>query len=61
MKKIGFLFVGIILAIAISLQNMQGASAAFKRSFQEVARDIEGGLIGAYQVIRSFVTGLEGI
>ena len=62
MKKIGFLCFGIVLAVVIlSLQNMEGVSSAVKRTFLEVARDIEGGLIGAYHVIRSFVTGLEGI
>ena len=62
MKKIGFLFLGIVLAVVIlSMQNVEGATSAIKRTFVEVARDIEGGLIGVYHVIRSFVTELEGI
>jgi len=62
MRKIGFLLFGIVLAIVIlSLQNVEGATSAIKRTFFEVARDIEGGLVGAYHVIRSFITELQGI
>ena len=62
MKKIGFLLFGIVLAIVIlSLQNAEGVSSAMKRTFLEVARVIEGGMIGAYHVIRSFVTEPKGV
>ena len=62
MRKIGIIFFGVVLAIVIlSLQNVEGASSALKRTFVEVARDLEAGFIGVYHVIRSFVTELEKI
>ena len=59
MRKIGVIFVGIVLAIMILF--MEGSSVVMKRTFVEVMHDIEGGLIGVYHIVRSFVTELERI
>jgi hypothetical protein len=60
MKKIGFLFLGIVVVIVIlSLQNMGGASSQAKRIIRKVASEIEEVVIEVYQEIRSFSTELE--
>ena len=62
MKKIGFLFFGIVLVFVIlSLHNFEGVSSYVKRIFLEVAQDVEDILIETYYDISSFVTEVEGI
>ena len=57
MKKIGFLFLGIVVVIVIlSLQNMGGASTQTKQLIRKVASEIEEAVIEVYQQIRSFST-----
>jgi len=57
MKKIGFLFLGIVVVIVIlSLQNMGGASSQTKQLIRKVASEIEEAVIEVYQQIRSFST-----
>ena len=62
MKKIGFLFLGIVVVIVIlSLQNIGGASSQTKRIIRKVASEIEEVFIEVYQEIRSFSTEFEGM
>ena len=57
MKKIGFLFLGIVVVIVIlSLQNMGGASSQTKQLIRKVASEIEEAVIEVYQQIQSFST-----
>jgi hypothetical protein len=62
MKKMGFLFLGIVVVIVIlSLQNIDGVSSHAKRIIREVADDVEDVLIKVYQEIKSFSTEFEGL
>ena len=57
MKKIGFLFLGIVVVIVIlSLQNIGGASSQARRIIRKVASDIEEVFIEVYQEIQAFST-----
>jgi hypothetical protein len=62
MKKMGFLFLGIVVVIVIlSMQNIEGISSHANRIIREVASDIEDVIIEVYQEIRSFSTEFEGM
>ena len=62
MKKIGFLFLGIVVVIVIlSLQNIEGASSHARRLIHKVACDMEEVFMEVYQEIRSFSTEFEGM
>ncbi len=57
MKKIVFLFIGVILVVVIlSLQSFVGTSGNLKRIFLEVTHDVENSVIEIYLHIKSFVT-----
>jgi hypothetical protein len=62
MKKMGFLFLGIVVVIVIlSLQNAEGVASHAKRIIREVASDLGDVLVEVYQEIRSFSTEIEGL
>ena len=62
MKKMGFLFVGIVVVMVIlSLQNIDGLSAHARRIIRELANDLKDVVVEVYQEIQSFSTGLDGL
>ena len=59
MKKIVFLFVGVILVVVIlSLQSFGGISANMKRLFFQVNHIVENTIVEIYLYIKSFVAAI---